>query len=83
MTKTIQVPLEEVIRVFRFLEKVHGEMHQPLAYQDARRVEAFVEANYPEARELYYGVVWNWLPREVQAAIEHGGPGGPGGPGDG
>lgn len=73
MTKVIQVPLEDVIRVFRFLEKVHDVMHQPLAYQNAQRVEAFVEENYPEARELYYHLVWKWLPEEVQADIERSG----------
>jgi hypothetical protein len=75
MTAQIHVPLDEAVRVFRFLEKIHELMHQPLAYQSAHQVEAFVEANYPEARELYYWVVWNWLPAQVQSDIEEGGAG--------
>jgi hypothetical protein len=73
MTTQIQIPLDEAVRVFRFLEKVHELMHQPLAYQSAHQVERFVEANYPEVRELYYGVVWSWLPEKVQVDIEDGG----------
>lgn len=73
MITQIHIPLDEAVRVFRFLEKIHELMHQPLAYQSTNQVDAFVEANYPELRELYYRVVWNWLPKQVQANIEDGG----------
>ncbi len=72
MTTKLQIPLDEVIRVFRFLEKAHNLMHQPMAYRDFRQIEDFVEANYPEVRELYYRVVWNWLPEQVRTDVEDG-----------
>jgi hypothetical protein len=73
MATELQIPLDEVIRVFRFLEKAHDLMHQPITYQDLRQVEDFVNANYSELRELYYRVVWNWLPENVRTDIEDGG----------
>jgi hypothetical protein len=69
MDEHIKVPLEEARRVFDFLEKAHELMHQPMSYRDPRRVEKFVEDNYAEARELYYRIVWNWLPDWVRDEI--------------
>jgi hypothetical protein len=65
----IQVDLEEVKRVFGLLEELHDFVHQPLKYRDAAQVEAFVDAYYPEIKDLYYQVVWNWLPQDVQREI--------------
>ena len=70
MDKHVKISLEEVRRVFHFLEKANKLMHQPMAYKDPQQVEKFVDDNYPEVRNLYYHVVWNWLPEEVQREIE-------------
>ncbi len=70
MKKTIPIPLDEAVRVLRFLEKAHDLMHQPMTYRSGAQVEAFVEANYSEVRDLYYGVVWGWLPAEVRADLQ-------------
>jgi hypothetical protein len=70
MDERVQVPLEDARRVFAFLEKAHELMHQPLAYSDPKQVERFVRENYAEVRELYYRVVWNWLPDQVRREIE-------------
>ncbi|WP_017852504.1 hypothetical protein [Leptospira interrogans] len=70
MAEKIQIPLGEVKRVFKFLEKIHDCMHQPLLYQNPKLVEKFVYENYNEVKELYYHVVWNWLPKEIQKEIE-------------
>jgi hypothetical protein len=72
MATQVHVPIDEVVRVFRFLEKLHELMHQPLAYQNAQQVKAFIDVNYPELKELYYNVVWNWLPEQVKSHIEEG-----------
>ena len=65
----VQIDLEEVKRVFRLIEEVHDLMHQPLKSRDVEQVEAFVDSHYPEIKDLYYKVVWNWLPQEVQREI--------------
>jgi hypothetical protein len=70
MDEYIKVPLEEARRVYDFLEKAHELMHQPMSYRDPQRVERFVEENYPEVRELYYRIVWHWLPDLVRDDIE-------------
>ena len=70
--KQVSVPAHEVERVFRFLERVHHLMHQPMHYKDPEYVEAFAINNYPELKDLYYDIVWNWLPEEVRRDIEDG-----------
>jgi len=47
-------------------------MHQPMHYKDPEYVEAFAINNYPELKDLYYDIVWNWLPEEVRRDIEDG-----------
>lgn len=70
MDTHIKIPLDEARRVFEFLEKAHDLMHQPMAYGDPQQVERFVETNYAELRDLYYQVVWSWLPEQVRQEIE-------------
>ncbi|EMJ85881.1 MULTISPECIES: hypothetical protein [Leptospira] len=70
MAEKIEISLDEVKRLFEFLEKVHDWMHQPLHYQNPKLVEKFVNENYNEVKGLYYHVVWNWLPKEIQKEIE-------------
>jgi hypothetical protein len=81
MTVKVQVELEEVMRVFRFLEKAHELMHQPMTYRAPGQVIRFIDENYPEVRALYYEVVWGWIPERTRADIEDGGDGGRGAPG--
>jgi hypothetical protein len=68
--RRIEITLDEAKRVFRFLEKMHHLLHQPLYYRDPKTVERFASDNYVEAKELYYKVVWDWLPDDVRKEIE-------------
>jgi hypothetical protein len=70
MKRTLEVPLDEAKRLFRFLEKAHDLMHQPMYYRDTEVVDKFVGKNYAEVKELYYDIVWNWFPEDVQREIE-------------
>jgi hypothetical protein len=70
MDTHVKISVQEVRRVFNFLEKANKLMHQPMAYKDPQCVEKFVDENYAEVRDLYYHVVWNWLPDEVLKEIE-------------
>jgi hypothetical protein len=67
---SIQVPLSEARRIFDLLEKIHHLMHQPMYYKDPMMVEKFADDNYVEIKHLYYKIVWNWLPVDVQREIE-------------
>jgi len=69
MDEYIKVPLEEALRVFVFLEKVHVLMHQPMHVKDLQYVENFAKENYPEIHALYYNIVWHWLPERAQHDI--------------
>ncbi|WP_039942018.1 hypothetical protein [Leptospira alexanderi] len=66
----MEISLDKVKRVFKFLENVHDWMHQPLFYQNPELIEKFANENYKKAKELYYNVVWNWLPKETQKEIK-------------
>jgi hypothetical protein len=65
----LTIDLDEAIRVFRLLEKANQLFHQPMAYKDVETVAKFSDENYQEIKALYYNVVWDWLPEEVQASI--------------
>ena len=66
----VNVPLDEVIRVFDLLESLQDFMHEPVNYSDVSRVDDFVNRSYAEVRELYYSVVGSWLPEHTRAQIE-------------
>lgn len=74
MNRTVEVSLDEVLRVFRTLEKLQQFFHQPLHYPDIGAVEEFLgnrnSGAFKDINDLYYGVVWNWLPADVQREIE-------------
>jgi hypothetical protein len=74
MNRTVEVSLDEVLRVFHTLENLQQFFHQPLHYPDIREVREFLgNANggaNKDIHDLYYGVVWNWLPADVQQEIE-------------
>lgn len=72
MSKKIEVDLEEVQRVFALLEDLNALFHQPMKCKDSEYVSNFAKKNYPEIKDLYYEIVWNWLPKDVQEKIEEG-----------
>jgi len=72
MDQKIDVSVDEVKRVFDLLEKINSFFHQPMKYEDPEFVKAFAENNYKEINDLYYNVVWEWLPEPVKAEIEDG-----------
>jgi hypothetical protein len=72
MGQKIDVSIDEVRRVFDLLEKVNSLFHQPMKYENSELVKAFAETNYKEINDLYYNVVWEWLPEAVKTEIEDG-----------
>lgn len=71
MDRQINISSAEAKRVFDLLEKVNDLFHQPMKYKDSGVVESFVDVNYQEIKSLYYKVVWNWLPEDLQSEIEN------------
>ena len=67
----IEVDEKEVVQIFLLLEKLNSFFHQPLNYQDAEDVKAFIEADvYNMISKSYYDVVWSWLPPHIQREME-------------
>lgn len=65
----VQVELDEVLRVYRLLESLNELLHQPSRFSKGEEAERYATEQYPEVRELYYDVVWSWLPAEVQGRL--------------
>lgn len=68
--KTVKVPLSELLEVYDLLERLNQLLHQPMHLEDPQLIEQFADHNYPIVRRLYYDVVWNWLPPDVQNELE-------------
>ena len=66
MTKNIEVPLDEVQRVYEMLEKLNGFFHQPLNFEEPKATYKWALDHYDTIHDLYYNVVWNWLPEDVR-----------------
>lgn len=64
MGKKIDVSVDEVERVFELLEKINSVFHQPMKYEDVEYMKNFAQNNYKEIHDLYYNVVWQWLPED-------------------
>ncbi len=66
MTEKIVVDLKDARRVYELMEEINDFFHQPMNFESADKARAFAHSHYPEIRELYYHVVYDWLPRNVQ-----------------
>jgi hypothetical protein len=67
MSDTVNVKLDEIKQVYELLERVNEFFHDPLNFAD---VERFAINNYPQIKNAYYQIVWNWLPPESQQVYE-------------
>ncbi len=71
MSDKIEVKLDEVKQVFSHLEDLNQFFHQPMNYETIENVENFLQnGGYEKIRTMYYDIVWNWLPPEVQHEME-------------
>ncbi len=66
----VQVSIRDVQRVFPFLEKANELFHQTTNYEDVETVRKFAVGNYEEISELYYDVVWTWLPESFRRELD-------------
>lgn len=69
MTEQVVVDLKDVMRVFQLMEEMNAFFHQPMNFESVDKVQAFAHSHYPEIGELYYRVVWDWLPGDVQEKL--------------
>ncbi len=73
MSEKIEVELDDVKRLYACLESLNEFFHQPLNYRNTEDLDKFLaEGGYEKLRTMYYDIVWNWLPLEVQHEIEEG-----------
>ena len=72
MSRDTRVSVSEIRRLYDLLAEVQDLFHQPLYYEDPGRVQRFADEYYGEIHDLYYNVVWEWLPEEERRKIEEG-----------
>ena len=74
-TRTVEISLDEVKRLFLLLEELNAFFHQPMHYPDVEAVKTFLgnqeRGAYKDIHDMYYNVVWNWLPSDVQEEIHN------------
>ena len=56
--------------MFLFLEDLNAFFHQPMHYEELGQVEQYIDEMYPNLHRMFYDVIWNWLPPDVQKEIE-------------
>ncbi|MDM1022144.1 hypothetical protein QSV37_17885 [Acinetobacter sp. VNK23] len=67
MLTKVEINIEEIRRVYLLVEKMNEFFHQPDNYN---QVDSFSKQIYPELSEVYYHIIWEWLPKEVRNEIE-------------
>lgn len=67
MDREINIKLNEAVHVFEVVEKLQKFLHQPANYLN---IEAFAKEIYPELKDVYHNIIWDWLPDDVKAELE-------------
>lgn len=60
---------DELIRLYRLMEKLNWFFHQEMHYLDRETAEKIARECYPEIREFTYDILWHDLPKEVRKHI--------------
>ena len=64
MNKKVELDISEMKRVFYLLEKFYSLLQKPRSEMDENYLESFMRENYMELNDVYYDMVWNWLPSD-------------------
>lgn len=67
--RKVEVGLDEIVELFRFLEDVNRFLHQEMNFTE-EKIRAFADRVYPICRRLYYEVVCDWMPEDVMTRLE-------------
>lgn len=60
---------EELIRLYKLMEKLNWFFHQEMHYLDKDTAEQIARECYPEIREFTYEILWKSLPQKVQEQL--------------
>jgi predicted type IV restriction endonuclease len=74
MKKNLSIPTEQVLRLYILLEELNRFLHQPSNFERPEAVREWLDNNkiYPELRDVFYKMVWEWLPKSIKAEVEDG-----------
>lgn len=72
MEDTIKMKSDDLLRLYNVMEEIHDLLHQPLKYRDVQKMDDFVKGHYSDIKDLYYNVLWDYLPDDVRENIENG-----------
>lgn len=68
---SIKMEEKDLKRIYYLLEEVNDVFHDSFKFKDSKIMEDFATEYYPEIRDLYYHVVWDYLPRDEQEKIKN------------
>jgi hypothetical protein len=75
--RTIEISLKDLMLMFKTMEEFNRFFHQSSHYQDSVQIHDYMDSEkggaYEMIHKLYYDVLWNYLPEDIQKQIENGG----------
>jgi len=71
MERKIEINLDEALQAFLLTEELVKLLHQPGNYNSVSLEDFAIKQNgYKRLADLYYNVLWNWLPDDVKQSLE-------------
>src|SRR5882724_5590152 len=77
LTRTVTVPVQELVRLFKIFGELNAFFHQPMHYPDVAAVAAFLGTRedggaYGLIADSYHQVFERLLPHDIMQTIEAG-----------
>lgn len=75
--ETIEIKLKDFMLIYKTFEEFNSFFHQPKHYEKPIEIQEFLgdinSGAYSIINQMYYDVLWNYLPEEIKLKIENGG----------
>ena len=65
----INVDIRELKKLYYLLEELNDFFHQEDNYLNKEKAKSFAKDKYPLINEMYYNIVWDWLPDKVKNGL--------------
>lgn len=62
---------EKLKELYLLLEDLNDFFHQPDNYATTSQVAEYAEKIYPDIKRMYYDIVWDMLPKDLQEELEN------------
>ena len=73
----IELKLKDFMLIYKTFEEFNSFFHQPKHFENSKEVQEYMgdinSGGYSIINKLYYDVLWDYLPEDIQLKIENGG----------